>query len=431
MGASESAPTTGADEAVEDGAPDERSATTSRPGPLDGVLVVDLSRYLPGPLVGRLLADLGARVLKVEEPKLGDPSRQAPPQVGGVSALSALLLSGHQSVALDLKKDAARDLLEDLLMSADVLVESLRPGGLASLGLAPETLRRLYPRLVVCSITGFGQDGPHAARAGHDLTYQALAGSLAGGTGMPAIQTADIVGAWSAATAVCAALFRRETSGEGCWIDQSLLDAAGHAAVTAWAAEADGPKAVGEPLMLTGALPCYDLYRTKDDKTVALAALEPKFWQRFCGALGERELIVRQFSSEPSVRRRVADLIAGKTRDEWQAFFAEHDIPGEPVLSAAEAIEHPQVQARGMLRRADDGLPRLGYPAKVDGHRPRGGDAFPGLGEHTGDVLREHGLGTSMTAFDRRRGGVGRRFSWRRLATRVATAVVTRRKKDD
>ena len=278
--------------------------------PLDGLLVVDLSRYLPGPLVGRLLGDLGARVIKVEEPKLGDPSRQAPPFVDSRSSLATLLLAGHESLALDFKKPLARELLEELLMSADVLVESFRPGTLAKVGLGADELRDLYPTLVICSVTGWGQDGDYAWRAGHDLGYQAVAGTLAAGGGMPAVQVADVVGGWSAALAVVSALHRRGRTGHGCVIDQALLDAAGHAGITAWAAEADGAKKVAQPLMLTGAIPCYDLYRTKDDGSLALAALEPKFWRRFCLALERKDLVRGHLAADPSVRRQIAEVVA-------------------------------------------------------------------------------------------------------------------------
>ena len=397
--------------------------------PLRGVRVVDLSRYLPGPLVSRLLADLGAEVIKVEEPKLGDPSRMAPPLVGGRGSLAALLLSGHRSIALDLKKETARNVLEDLLLSSDVLVESFRPGVLESMGLAPARLRQLCPSLVICSVTGFGQEGPHAHRAGHDLTYQAIAGSLASGAGMPSVQVADIVGAWSGALAVVAALNRRLQTGEGSHVDLALLDAAGHAAITAWAAEADGPKGRGEPLPLTGALPCYDLYRTRDDRTLALAALEPKFWAKLCTALGEKELVRQQYSAEPAVRRRVEQLVRQRTAAEWAAVMDELDIPAEPVLSLDESLDHPQVRARGMVARGADGLYRLGFPALFDGQRPLAAERFPELGGDTEPVLHEFGLDSGLSRGDRRRGGVGQRFSFRRWAAQLADAVVSRRKK--
>ena len=397
--------------------------------PLRGIRVIDLSRYLPGPLVSRLLADLGAEVIKVEEPSLGDPSRLAPPLVDGRGSLAALLLSGHRSIALDLKKEAARGVLEDLLLIADVMVDSFRPGVLAAMGLPPERLRELFPHLVICSVTGFGQEGPHSHRAGHDLTYQAIAGSLASGAGMPSVQVADIVGGWSGAMSVVAALYRRAQSGEGCFIDQALLDAAGHAALTSWAAEADGPKDRGQPLPLTGALPCYDLYRTRDDRTLALAALEPKFWTKLCAALGEKDLARQQFSADPAVRRRVEALIRGRTSTEWAALMDELDIPAETVLSLSESLAHPQVRARGLVQRGSDGLLRLGYPALFDGERPLGDERFPELGGDTEVVLRELGLDAGLSRSDKRRGGIGQRFSFKRWAAQLAGAVAARRKK--
>ncbi len=404
-----------------------RRRSPADPPFLDDLLVIDLSRYLPGPLVGRLLGDLGARVIKVEEPKLGDPVRHAPPIKDGTSSLAALLLSGHESLALDLGKDVARRSLETLLESADVLLESFRPGKLEELGLAPEQLRRRFPRLVICSVSGWGQDGPHVHRPGHDLTYQAIAGSLAASRGMPAVQTADVVGAWSALTSVLAALHRRGRDGEGCWIDQSLLDATGHAAITAWAAEADGPKADSEPLMLTGAIPCYALYPTRDGGRLALAALEPRFWRRFCAAVERPDLVRRQYDASGETHRQVEEITAARSREQWLEFLSAHDIPADPVLSPAEAVEHPQVRARELLRHAGDGLPRLGFPALFDGQRPRGREGFPELGEHTDQLVVEHGLAAGLSPRKRRAGGVGRRASFKRWALRVAGKVLGRK----
>ncbi len=404
---------------------------------LDDLLVVDLSRYLPGPLVARLLGDLGARVIKVEEPNLGDPVRHAPPLRDGRSSLATLLLSGHESLALDLRQDVARRCLETLLASADVLLESFRPGKLEKLGLAPEELRRRFPRLVICSVSGWGQTGPDVHRAGHDLTYQAIAGGLAGGRAMPAVQVADVVGAWSAVTSVLAALHRRDSNGsrqgrakpaQGCWIDQALLDAAGHAAITTWAAEADGPKADGEPLMLTGAIPCYDLYPTKDGGRLGLAALEPKFWRRFCRAVERRDLIPRQYDSSGETRREVAAVAASRSREEWLAFLADHDIPADPVLSASEALEHPQVRDRELLADGEDGLPRLGFPALFDGARPRAAERMPELGEDSDALVEEFDLAADLSGRKRRAGGIGRQASVKRWALGVAGKFLSRGK---
>ncbi|HWM94468.1 MAG TPA: CaiB/BaiF CoA-transferase family protein [Thermoanaerobaculia bacterium] len=375
---------------------------------LSGTLVVDLSRHLPGPLAGRLLADLGARVVKVEEPSRGDPVREAPPRRNGQSGLATLLLSGIESVALDLKEPGGQEVLGRLLERADVLLESFRPGTLARLGFPPNLLRERHPRLIVCSVTGWGQSGPYASRAGHDLTYQAVAGSLAPTAAMPSVQVADLVGAWSATSAILAALVERQRTGRGRHIDAALLDAGIHANLVSWAVESGGPKGVGESLPLTGALPCYRLYRTADDRLLALGALEPHFWTRLCEAVDRREFRHRQYSDSPTVHRKVEALVRSRTLSDWMAIFAKEDIPAEPVLSAAEARSHPQVKERGMLSEAGD---RIGYPALVDGVRPRAGAHFPALGEHTDAWLDELGVPKGK--------GIGRRFSWKRLLRRV------------
>lgn len=394
-----------------------------RSSPLAGITVVDLTRLLPGPLASKILRDLGARVIKVEEPSVGDPVRYAPPRPEGASSLGGLLLAGVESVALDLKTDDGREVLERLLGRADVLLDTFRPGTLERLlGVGPTELVERHPRLVVCSISGWGANGPHAGRAGHDLTYQALAGTLAPTEDLaaaPAVPLADVAGAWSAATAILAKLVARERSGRGGVIDASLYDAAVHANLAGWAAEAGGPRRAGEALPLTGELPCYRLYPTADGAHVALAPLEARFWRRFCKAADRKDLAARHLDDSEATRRAVAELVASRTAEQWQQLFEEHDLPAEVVLSAARAREHPQQRARGVLRGTPQ-APRLAFPAVLDGERPAGRDAVPELGEDTEAILDEVGLepegwlqrlGRQLTG----RGGVGRRFSLKRL----------------
>jgi alpha-methylacyl-CoA racemase len=394
--------------------------------PLEGLRVVDCSRLLPGPLCVRILADLGARVTKVEEPRLGDPVRGAPPGRGGEGALAALLLGGLESVALDLKAPAGRAALLSLLADADVLVETFRPGTLARLGLAPEALRERFPALVIASLSGYGQDGPLHAHAGHDLTYQALAGTLAAGSGMPAVPLADLLGAWSTATAILAALHERTRSGRGGWIDAALYDAAVAANLTGWVGEVDGHKAVGEPLALSGALPCYAIYRAADGAPIALAALERHFWKRFCRLVGRRDLLGRQYERGGAAHAAVAAVIAARSRADWERLAAEHDLPLEPVRSAAEAAAHPQQMARGLLATGPRGLPRVRFPARFDGERPAAGGAVPDLGASTREALDRARAGDPEAAGrspSKRpevgwRQGVGRRPSLRRWLSR-------------
>jgi alpha-methylacyl-CoA racemase len=382
--------------------------------PLAGTLVVDLSRLLPGPLAARLLADLGARVIKVEEPSLGDPIRGTPPMRESVGSLAAILLSGVESIALDLKEPAGREVLGRLLEKADVLLESFRPGTLARLGFPFAELKARYPRLVVCSLSGWGQQGPYALRAGHDLGYLAVAGALAPTAQMPAVQVADQIGAWSAAASILAALIERQRTGEGRTIDASLLDAGIHANVVGWAVEAGGPKRVKERLPLSGAFPCYNLYETADGRVLALAALEPHFWRRFCVAAGREDLIRRQYSASRRVHRQVAELIRSRTLASWMELAHREDVPAEPVLSAAEARVHPQVAARQLLDSGADGLPRLAFPARFDGERPKSAGRVPQLGEQTRALLAELGVPREVA----KAVGVGRRFSFKRWLMR-------------
>jgi alpha-methylacyl-CoA racemase len=393
------------------------------PKPLTGVLVVDFSRHLPGPLAAHLLADLGARVVKVEEPEAGDPVRRAPPRRDGQGALAGLLLSGVESIALDLKQPAALEVARRLAGRADVLLESFRPGTLARLGLDPAALAAAHPRLILCSLSGWGQTGPWAGRSGHDLTYQATAGTLAGSAGSagspstPAAPVADLIGAWSAVTAILAALVGRQRTGIGCRIDAALVDAAAHANLVAWAEEAGGARRVGEALPLSGALPCYGVYSTRDGGQLALAALEPHFFERFCVAAGKPDLAPLQYRRSRRAHARIAALVAGRTRAEWEELLKDADIPAAPVLSAAEARAHPQMRERGMLDEDTDGRLHLGFPALFNGDRPRAGTRMPALGEATEAILEELGMAAELAelpARKRRKAGIGVPFSWRR-----------------
>jgi alpha-methylacyl-CoA racemase len=393
--------------------------------PLAGVTVVDLSRHLPGPLAAHLLADLGARVIKVEEPTSGDPVRLAPPLAGrsvngGEGTLAALLLSGVESVALDLGATGGREVLERLLARADVLLETFRPGRLARFGFDPDELRERHPRLVVCSLSGWGADGPYARRAGHDLTYQALAGALATTASTPPYPAADFAGAWAAVTSILAALLARERSGEGDRIDASLYDAALHLNLVGWAETAAGSdRPVGERHGLSGALPCYRVYTTADGGRLAVAALEEHFWRRFCEATDRPDLLKVQYRQDAESHRRVAEMVAGRTLAAWRDLLAEVDVPVEPLLTAGEAATHPQAEARGLLSRSADGLMRLAFPARIGGARPAADERYPALGEDTDRIVDElGGEPAGMTPRQRRRAGVGRRRSWRRAVTR-------------
>lgn len=367
--------------------------------PLTGIRVLDLTRLLPGAWCTLMLADMGADVVKVEEPGSGDYMRWTPPLREGQSALFEAVNRNKRSVTLNLKTDAGRELLLRLVETADVLVEGNRPGVMARLGLGWDDLRARNARLVMCSITGYGQTGPFAARAGHDLNYMATAGGLGlngerDGAPVPlAVQVADIGGGGlQPAVAILAALLAVQRGGEGRWIDASMTDGA-----LTWMSFALNARAGGEPVSrgdqrLAGRYPCYRVYTCRDGRHYSVGALEPKFWAALCSALERPDLVDEQFAegdAGAAVHHALEEVFASRTREEWQAILAPVDACCEPVLDLDEVASHPQVVARRMIERSE-GFAEV-RPAIVmrDGWRRM---EAPRLGEHTAQVLAEVGV---------------------------------------
>jgi alpha-methylacyl-CoA racemase len=366
--------------------------------PLSGIRVLDLTRLLPGPYATLVLSDLGAEVVKLEDPALGDYLRNLPPLTGaGNGGMFAALNRGKRSISLDLKASEGPALLRKLARAADVLVEGFRPGVLERLGCAPAQLCEENPRLVCCSITGFGQTGPWRDRAGHDIGYLALAGVLSRcGTGelpqLPGVQLADLFGgAQTAVVAILAALLERARTGRGSALDVSMTEGAMGFLLPHLGALAAGqpPQARGEDV-LAGAMPCYRIYRCKGGGALAVGALEPKFWQRLCAALGRPELEPRQFDRDPALAADLEALFATRARDEWAALLGPADCCTEPVLEPHEVLAHPLHAGRDLFvqsggQRLLRSQPAFG-PASALPSR-----AAPTLGEHTEEVLREWG----------------------------------------
>ncbi len=387
-------------------------------GALSDIRVLDLTRLLPGGFCSLLLADLGADVVKVEDTGLGDYIRWAPPYYGDAeqealgtrSAPYLALNRGKRSIRLDLKQEAGRDALLRLVGEFDVVLESFRPGVLDRLGCGYEAMRVANPRIVYCPITGYGQTGRHAQRAGHDLNYLALVGllSLTGEPGGRLIQSAGQIadiggGALMAAIGVLAALRERDRSGEGQLVDVSMADGAlSWLAMPAAAYLCDGRVPQRGAEQLTGGFVCYLPYEAADG-WVTCGALESKFWRRFCEATGHPELIDKQFERPGSEAwRQIANVFRSRTRAEWRAFNDEHDAMIEPVLDLDQALASELVQEREMV--VEVGQPEfgpirlLGSPLKLsrtpaDPTRPA-----PALGEHTEDVLRDAGFSDEEVA---------------------------------
>ncbi|MBC7341047.1 MAG: CoA transferase [Clostridia bacterium] len=336
---------------------------------LGGMKILDLTRLLPGGFCTQLLADLGAEVLKVEEPGQGDYMRFMGPPVGEYAAGFLSLNRNKKSLALNLKAPAGREIFLELARRFNVVIEGFRPGVMEQLGLGFDTLVAVNPGLVMCSLSGYGQDGPYAHRSGHDINYCGLAGALevdcwnqghrdqrdpaepARPPRVPPVQVADIGGgALMAAIGILAAYHHARTTGQGAHVDISMFDG-----VVSWLSLYLGDLLNGLPvqsstawLLASGAL-CYNLYRTRDGGYLSLGALEPKFWQNFCQRIGRPDLIPHQFSRHPQHLADLASVLAQRSRDEWMSFFAGVDCCLEPVLTLEEAANHPQVQHRQMI----------------------------------------------------------------------------------
>jgi crotonobetainyl-CoA:carnitine CoA-transferase CaiB-like acyl-CoA transferase len=372
-------------------------------GALAGLKVLDLSRLLPGPYLTLMLADLGADVVKVEEPGGGDYLRHLPPARSDseMGALFEALNRNKRSITLDLRQAEGAETFRKLLGHYDVVVESFRPGVLEKLGLGYPALAALQPRLILLSLSGWGQTGPLAKRAGHDLNYLSRTGAIGLGgppeglPAMPGVQMADIGGAMLGAISLLAALHQRERTGVGQHLDVALADVGlalllPHLGARLLLGQEGQPLRRGQEL-LTGGAPSYGLYRTRDGRALSVGALEPKFWGAFCQAVGRPDLEHLNYATGEegqAARAAVAEVVAGRTLAEWETFLADKDLCCEPVREGDEVLADAFVQARGFLRPTAAGQEFL-TPLKLGEVPSR---PAPALGQHTDEVLRECGL---------------------------------------
>jgi len=324
--------------------------------PLSDLLVLDFTTLLPGPLATLMLAEAGAEVIKIERPG-GEDMRAYPPFFDGVSAPFALVNRGKKGLVLDLADGQDRARLDPLLARADVLVEQFRPGVMGRFGLAYEDCVKINPRLVYCSITGYGQEGPRAAEAGHDLNYIGNTGLLALQPGppqapvVPPALIADIGGgSFPAVINILLALHQRAATGQGCHLDIAMTDAM---FTFAWyglaVGQATGRWPAPGTLMIAGGSPRYQLYPTRDGKLVACAALEQKFWLAFVAAIGLSPDLADDQADPARATAAVATIIAGETADHWRPLLAVADCCATVVASLEEAVADPHFAARGLF----------------------------------------------------------------------------------
>ncbi len=321
--------------------------------PLEGVKILDFSTLLPGPLASLILAEAGAEVLKLERAGFGEEMRYYPPLWDGVSAAYALLNRGKDVLEIDLKSDEAMAVLEPLVREADIVLEQFRPGVMKRLGLDYEALRKINPALIYCSITGYGQNGPGSDEIGHDLNYIARSGVLALSAGaaenpvIPPVLAADIAGgAYPAVINILLALRRRDICGEGAWLDIAMAENLFPFAFWALAeGQAGGQWPQSGAGLLTGGSPRYQLYPARCGRLVAVAALEDKFWDKFCSVLG----IVPEYEDGGDKIIQIAALIAQKPASEWERILAPENCCCTIVKTLEEAMRDTQFAARGVF----------------------------------------------------------------------------------
>ena len=349
-----------------------------------------------------VLADMGADVVKIAEPKLGDYLRAYPPGKGGMSGRFLAINRGKRSLALDLKAPPARDAFLKMVERADVVVESFRPGVMDKLGIGYAALAARNPKIIVCSISGYGQTGPYVERAGHDLNYIATAGVLGmtgprgGAPQMPGVQIADLAGGglWGA-TAILGALVGRDRNAKGAHLDISMTEGSLALLTAEFGNLFCGANPSRGTEILNGAAACYAVYRTKDERYLSVGAIEPKFWIALNQAVGRAPNVneIIDPALQDKTRSELATIFATKTAAEWTAFFAERDCLVELVLEPHEVIDHPLHRAREVFFEIDGGegvgpIRQVRTPIGTPAHA----SAPPRLGQQSQAVLREYGF---------------------------------------
>ena len=371
-------------------------------GPLEGVKVLDLTRMLPGPFCSMLLADLGAEVTIIERAGGADI---------GPRRTNFHVDRNKKSLILNLKDARAKDIFYRLVSNADVVVEGFRPGVTARLKIDYPTLKEINNGLIYCSISGYGQDGPYRTRVGHDINYIALSGllSLTGKKDqdpvIPGTQIADVAGGGlMAANSILAALYFKEKTGQGQYIDVSMMDGViSFNAVTLFEYFSTGKAPQGGTYRLLGSAPCYNVYRTKDDRHITIGALEPKFWANLCRKLSREDLIAKQYDAGSESLEEVKQIFVSKTSTEWERLLESEDVCYAPVLNLEEAARNDQVLHRDMVVEmkgpGSKNLKQVGIVPKFSLTPGKIRIPPPTPGQHTHEILR--GLGISQEAISK------------------------------
>lgn len=358
---------------------------------LKSIKVLDLSSLLPGPMCSLFLADLGAEVIKIENLS-GDPMRyfQAAKQRNYQSPSFLALNRNKKSIAINLKTKDGKKIFMRLVKDADIIIEGFRPGKVDALGISYNDVKKVNPKIVYCSITGYGQKGIYKNRAGHDLNYISLSGLLdviSDKPFVPGAQIADTCSALMATFAIMAALFYRERYGKGNYIDVPMLDST----LSLISMHVAQRSVSGNPkIVLSGITPCYNIYETKDGSFISIGAIENKFWQAFCNAIKRKDLIKKQFDSSPHIIKEVQNLFKSKNLEKWMQLNDKHDFCCEPVKKIKDVIKDEYFKNRGLLIDID-GVKQVAMPVIFSLVKKWNYSKSPKLGEHTKNILKNRG----------------------------------------
>jgi crotonobetainyl-CoA:carnitine CoA-transferase CaiB-like acyl-CoA transferase len=385
---------------------------------LEGLRVIDLSLFLPGPHLTLMMADHGADVIKIEPPGEGEPNRHLGPKQGEFTVYFRNTHRGKRSVCLNLKSDAGREALLKLCETADVVIEAFRPGVVDRLGVGYAAVAARNPRIVYCSIAAFGQSGPYRDIPAHDLATEALAGVVSLNLGndgeptMPHVPAADMAASMLSFGGIMMALYRREKTGRGDYLDMAM-----HDSILAWT-----PNVLGEvfanrraPVVkherTFGGSAFYNIYRTRDGKHVVLGAQEIKFVRNLLGELGRLDFVPLAERGPGPHQQPLIDFLratfATRTQAEWLDWFRGKDVSFAPVNDLRQAFDDPHVQARGMRLVDDQGQEHIGVPIKFRDEPGQPDFTLPRLGQHTDEVLRAAGYGDAEIAAMRAAGAFG------------------------
>jgi crotonobetainyl-CoA:carnitine CoA-transferase CaiB-like acyl-CoA transferase len=390
---------------------------------LDGIKVLDMSRLAPGPYCSMLLADFGADVTLVEAvPGASAKLGAGPRNTEGAQRAAAYnaLGRGKRSIALNLKDPAAREIFYGMVKGADVVMEGFRPGVVKRLGVDYETLAKINPRIITCSVSGFGQTGPYSQLVGHDINYIATGGALGvtGRPGQPPSIPINLVadfagGGLMAAFAVCVAIIAREKTGRGQDVDIGMSDGVLSLMTSAFTGYFGQGAAIrpGE-FLLNGAAPFYGVYQTSDNRWFSLGSIETHFYDALINVLGIEEMRTEQFNQArwPEFREKVAAVLKTKTADEWMQVMSQYDICAATVLEMENVVTNPHNLARNMVVEVDSPIGKvkqIGVGPKLSGTPGKPTFSAPTIGQHTDEILGKAGLSADRIAELRSSGAVG------------------------